>query len=318
MCPPSPATADSGAVAHAAAPPAGALASIDAHLDHLWLERGLRRATLAAYRQDLTGFAAWLGRDIATATEADLHAFLADRLETSRSPRTAARFLAAARSFYQRAVQTGAVASDPTANVPSPRLGRPLPGSLSEEEVERLLKAPRGDDPSGAPVEYRDRVMLELLYATGLRVSELVSLTVSALNSRRGTVQVVGKGAKERLVPVGEIALDWLARYLAECRPRILNGRASEALFPSNRGKAMTRQTFWHAIKRHAATAGIDRDISPHTLRHAFATHLVNHGADLRAVQLMLGHADLSTTQIYTHVARDRLKRLHAEHHPRG
>ena len=318
MCPASQDSTQNGASAPATAPPAGALAAIEAHLDHLWLEHGLGRATLAAYRQDLTGFAAWLGRDLATATEADLHAFLADRLAARRSPRTAARFLAAARSFYQRGVQTGALASDPTANVPSPRLGRPLPRSLSEEEVERLLKAPRSDDPAGAPLEYRDRVMLELLYATGLRVTELVSLTVSAVNLRRGTAQVVGKGAKERLVPVGEVALDWLARYLAACRPRILGGRASQALFPSNRGKAMTRQTFWHAIKRYAAVAGIDRDISPHTLRHAFATHLVNHGADLRAVQLMLGHADLSTTQIYTHVARDRLKRLHAEHHPRG
>lgn len=292
--------------------------SIDAHLDHLWLERGLARATLAAYRQDLASLAAWLGRDIATATEADLQAFLAARLAERRSPRTMARFLAAARSFFRRAVETGALARDPTANLPGPLLGRPLPGSLSEAEVERLLRAPRSDDPDAAPGPYRDRVMLELLYATGLRVSELVSLPVAALNTRRGTVQVVGKGAKERLVPVGEVALDWLARYLRACRPRILGGRVSDALFPSNRGSAMTRQTFWHAVKRYAAIAGIDRDISPHTLRHAFATHLVNHGADLRAVQLMLGHADLSTTQIYTHVARDRLKRLHAEHHPRG
>ena len=297
---------------------AAALPSIDAHLDYLWLERGLSRATLAAYRQDLAALAAWLERDIATATEADLHRFLAARLGAGRSPRTAARFLAAARSYYRRALETGATSLDPTANLPSPLLGRPLPGSLSEDEVERLLRAPRSDDPEGAPGEYRDRVMLELLYATGLRVSELVSLTVSALNTRRGTVQVVGKGAKERLVPVGEVALAWLARYLAEGRPRILKARASEALFPSNRGRAMTRQAFWHAVKRYAVVAGIDRDISPHTLRHAFATHLVNHGADLRAVQLMLGHADLSTTQIYTHVARDRLKRLHAEHHPRG
>ena len=300
-----------GALAHSAA-------AIDAHLDYLWLERGLSRATLAAYRQDLAALAAWLERDIATATEADLHGFLAARLGAGRSPRTAARFLAAARSFYQRAVETGAATVDPTANLPSPLLGRPLPTSLSEEEVERLLRAPRSDDPEGAPGEYRDKVMLELLYATGLRVSELVSLAVAALNPRRGTVQVVGKGGKERLVPVGEVALEWLAGYLLHGRPRILKGRASEALFPSNRGRAMTRQTFWHAIKRYAAIAGIDREISPHTLRHAFATHLVNHGADLRAVQLMLGHADLSTTQIYTHVARDRLKRLHAQHHPRG
>ena len=229
-----------------------------------------------------------------------------------------ARFLAAARSFYGHAVANGALAADPTANVSRPLLGRPLPGSLSEEEVERLLKAPRSDDPEGDPLGFRDRTMLETLYATGLRVSELVSLSLAAANLRAGLVQVVGKGGKERLVPLGEVALGWIERHLAMARPRILGGRPSDALFPSNRARAMTRQTFWHIVKRYAAAAGIEREISPHTLRHAFATHLVNHGADLRAVQLMLGHADLSTTQIYTHVARDRLKRLHAEHHPRG
>ncbi len=292
--------------------------AIDAHLDHLWLERGLSQATLTGYRQDLAAFARWLDRDLATATEADLQSYLAGRLAAKASARSVARFLSAARGFYRRAVETGSMAADPTANLTSPLLGRPLPGSLSEEEVERLLAAPNCEDPIVEPGPFRDRVMLELLYATGLRVTELVTLRLSALNQRRGTVQVVGKGGKERLVPVGEVALDWVARYLATARPQLLKGRPSDALFPSNRGTAMTRQTFWHAIKRHAAAAGIDRAISPHTLRHAFATHLVNHGADLRAVQLMLGHADLSTTQIYTHVARDRLKRLHAEHHPRG
>ena len=292
--------------------------AIDAHLDYLWLERGLSRATLDGYRQDLAGLAEWLRRDLATATEADLQGYLAARLAARRSPRTVARFLSAARSFYRRAVEEGVVSTDPTANLNRPLLGRPLPGSLSEEEVERLLNAPRSDDPEGEPRGFRDRVMLETLYATGLRVTELVSLTLAAANLRAGLVQVVGKGGKERLVPMGEVALDWIERYLAAARPHILNGRPCQALFPSNRARAMTRQTFWHAIKRYAALAGIDRDISPHTLRHAFATHLVNHGADLRAVQLMLGHADLSTTQIYTHVARDRLKRLHAEHHPRG
>ena len=193
-----------------------------------------------------------------------------------------------------------------------------MPGSLTETEIESLLAAPKCDEPITAPEGFRDRVMLELLYATGLRVSELVGLTVPALNLRRGTVQVIGKGGKERLVPVGEVALGWVRRYLAEARPALLGHRSSDALFPSNRGTAMTRQTFWHAIKRYAAAAGIARSISPHTLRHAFATHLVDHGADLRAVQLMLGHADLSTTQIYTHVARQRLQELHAEHHPRG
>lgn len=292
--------------------------AIDAHLDHLWLERGLSRATLDGYRRDLAGFSAWLGRKLATASEADVQAYLAERLGDGCTPRTVARFLSAARAFYRHALETGLVAVDPTANLASPLLGRPLPGSLSEAEVERLLQAPRSDDAEAEPAGFRDRVMLELLYATGLRVSELVGLTVAAVNLRAGVVRVLGKGGKERLVPVGEEALHWLERYLALARPRILRERASNALFPSNRATAMTRQTFWHAIKRYAAAAGIDRDISPHTLRHAFATHLVNHGADLRAVQLMLGHADLSTTQIYTHVARDRLKRVHAEHHPRG
>ena len=292
--------------------------AIDAHLDYLWLERGLSRATLTGYRQDLIGLAHWLRRDLNTAAEADLQQYLAECLAARRSPRTVARLLSAARGFYRRAVETGAIAADPTANLSSPLLGRPLPASLSEEEVERLLNAPRSDDPFGEPIGYRDRVMLETLYATGLRVSELVSLTLAAVNLRTGAVQVVGKGGKERLVPVGEVALAWIERYLTTARPAVLKGRRSDALFPSNRAKAMTRQTFWHAIKRYAIAAGIGRDISPHTLRHAFATHLVNHGADLRAVQLMLGHADLSTTQIYTHVARDRLKRLHSEHHPRG
>ena len=292
--------------------------AIDSHLDHLWLEHGLSRATLASYRRDLAGFAAWLERDLYTATEADLHQYLADRLAAGRSPRTIARFLSAARSFYRRAAEAGTVPADPTANVSRPLLGRPLPGSLTETEIESLLAAPKCDEPITAPEGFRDRVMLELLYATGLRVSELVGLTVPALNLQRGTVQVIGKGGKERLVPVGEVALAWVRRYLAEARPALLGHRSSDALFPSNRGTAMTRQTFWHAIKRYAVAAGITRSISPHTLRHAFATHLVDHGADLRAVQLMLGHADLSTTQIYTHVARQRLQELHAEHHPRG
>ena len=292
--------------------------AVDAHLDHLWMERGLSRATLDGYRRDLAGFQDWLQRDLLSASESDLQGYLAARLADHRSPRTVARFLAAARSFYGHAVANGALATDPTANVSRPLLGRPLPGSLSEEEVERLLKAPRSDDPEGDPLGFRDRAMLETLYATGLRVSELVSLSLAAANLRAGLVQVVGKGGKERLVPLGEVALGWIERHLAMARPRILGGRPSDALFPSNRARAMTRQTFWHIVKRYAAAAGIEREISPHTLRHAFATHLVNHGADLRAVQLMLGHADLSTTQIYTHVARDRLKRLHAEHHPRG
>ena len=292
--------------------------AIDAHLDYLWLERGLSRATLEGYRQDLNDLANWFQQDIAAATEADLQGYLAARLAARRSPRTVARFLSAARGFYRHLVEIGVNSADPTANLDSPLLGRPLPASLSEDEVERLLQAPRSDDAEGQPLGYRDRAMLETLYATGLRVSELVTLSLAAVNLNSGVVQVVGKGGKERLVPVGEVALGWIDRYVATARAHILGGRPCNALFPSNRARAMTRQTFWHAIKRYARAAGIAREISPHTLRHAFATHLVNHGADLRAVQLMLGHADLSTTQIYTHVARDRLQRLHAEHHPRG
>ena len=297
---------------------ADGIGAIEAHLDHLWLAHGLSRATLAGYRTDLRDFTRWLGQHPTAATAADLHAYLATRLAADAAPRSIARLLAALRGFYRRAVETGAMAVDPTANVPSPKFGRPLPDMLSEDEVERLLQAPRSDDPIGVPNGFRDRTMLETLYATGLRVSELVGLRCSALSEHQGTVRVIGKGGKERLVPVGEIALDWLARYRLEARPQLIKGRHGDALFPSNRGTAMTRQTFWHIVKRYAAAAGIARSISPHTLRHAFATHLVDHGADLRAVQLMLGHADLSTTQIYTHVARSRLQRLHAQHHPRG
>ena len=295
-----------------------AAGSIDRHLDSLWLERGLGRATLDAYRQDLEGLQVWLERDPAEASEADLRDYMASRLEAGHSARSISRFLSAVRGFYRKLVEDGVLERDPSANLDRPRLGRPLPATLSEGEVERLLNAPDSSDPTGNPIGFRDRTMLETLYATGLRVSELVGLTLSSFSDRRGTVQVIGKGGRERLTPVGEVALDWLRQYLALARPVLLRGRASDVLFPSNRGVAMTRQTFWHAVKRHAATAGIDRNISPHTLRHAFATHLVNHGADLRVVQLMLGHADLSTTQIYTHVARARLKELHAEHHPRG
>lgn len=291
---------------------------IEAHVDRLWLERGLARATLSGYRADLRAFARWLGRPPSTASEADVQGYLAARSARQAAPRSVARALSALRGFCRHAVEAGWMAVDPTANLSSPGLGRPLPGSLSESEVERLLQAPRSDDPVGDPAQFRDRAMLETLYATGLRVSELVALRRSALGERQGTVRVTGKGGRERLVPVGEVALGWMARYVAAARPQLLKGRPSDALFPSNRGRAMTRQTFWHAVKRYAARAGIERPISPHTLRHAFATHLVDHGADLRAVQLMLGHADLSTTQIYTHVARSRLQRLHAEHHPRG
>ncbi len=243
---------------------------------------------------------------------------MAERHGAGVSARSTARGLSCLRGYYRAAVDGGRLERDPTADLAQPLLGRPLPKSLAENEVEALLAAPDVEDPTGNPGEYRDRTMLEVLYATGLRVSELVGLTVTALNLRQGVARVTGKGDKERLVPVHEEALHWVGRYLVTARPALLRGRPSDALFPSNRGTPMTRQAFWHGIKRYARRAGIAREISPHTLRHAFATHLVNNDADLRAVQMMLGHADLSTTQIYTHVARDRLKRLHSSHHPRG
>ena len=295
-----------------------AAAEIDAYLDGLWLEKGLAANTLAAYRRDLSGFAAWLSGGLDAARPYDIQAYLAQRYGDGASPRSAARLLSCLRGYYRAAVDAGRLRQDPTTEVARPALGRPLPKSLSEGDVEALLGAPRVDDPHACPAEFRDRTMLEVLYATGLRVSELVGLAVSALNLRQGVARVIGKGGKERLVPVGEDALNWVQIYLGSARPALLRGRQSDALFVSNRGGALTRQTFWHAIKRYARRAGIAVDVSPHTMRHAFATHLVNHGADLRAVQMMLGHADLSTTQIYTHVARDRLKRLHSLHHPRG
>ena len=291
---------------------------IDAYIDGLWLQKGLAANTLAAYRRDLTAFRTWLDRSLDSARTYDIQDYLAKRHGLGASARSTARLLSCLRGYYRAALDAGRLERDPTADLAQPLLGRPLPKSLAEDEVEALLAAPNVQDPTGNPGEYRDRTMLEVLYATGLRVSELVGLTVSALNRRQGVVRVTGKGGKERLVPVHEEALDWVGKYLLTARPALLRDRPSDALFPSNRGTPLTRQAFWHGIKRYARRAGIDPEISPHTLRHAFATHLVNHDADLRAVQMMLGHADLSTTQIYTHVARDRLKRLHSTHHPRG
>ncbi|MEM1231722.1 MAG: site-specific tyrosine recombinase XerD [Pseudomonadota bacterium] len=284
-------------------------------LDEVWLEAGLSDNTLAGYRRDLTALRNMLGSPLLQASAAALEGVLAARFENGSSARSAARWLSSVRRFYRQAVANGRMHTDPSAGLKSPRLGRPLPKTLSEQDVERLLAAPAVDTLQGL----RDRTMLELLYATGLRVSELVTLTPSAVNLRQGVVRVLGKGGKERLVPLGEQAAAWVARYLAARTDASVGAPlAGAALFPSNRGRAMTRQTFWHAIRKYALKAGIAAPVSPHVLRHAFATHLVNHGADLRAVQLMLGHADLSTTQIYTHVAAQRLKSLHAEHHPRG
>ncbi len=287
-------------------------------LDQLWLEQGLSRHTLSAYETDLRMFAAWLagqGSVLLKADRAAIMRYMAERLAAGQAPRSMARLLSAMRRFYGWLVARGERPADPTLDIPPPRLGRPLPKALSEADVEALLAAPPLDTPLGL----RDRAMLETLYATGLRVSELVGLSRGQISLSAGVLRVLGKGRKERLVPLGAEAIHWIERYLAESRPFLLEGLGeTEALFVTRRGEGMTRQMFWTLIKRHAAQAGIASSLSPHTLRHAFATHLLNHGADLRVVQMLLGHSDLSTTQIYTHVARARLKALHHEHHPRG
>lgn len=282
------------------------------------MEHGLSRATLEAYRTDLLGLDRWLQArdaplDLGLAQTGDLQEYLAFRMEAS-ARRSVARLVSSLRRFYRHLVEAGARTDDPAVRLRPPRLGRPLPKSLTESEVEALLEAPDAQTANGL----RDRAMLEILYAAGLRVSELVGLPLTRVNTRQGVVRVLGKGGKDRLVPLGEEALRWLETYLRDARPALLEGRAAEALFVTARGGAMTRQAFWHLIKRHAQRAGILKPLSPHTLRHAFATHLLDHGADLRSLQMLLGHADLSTTQIYTHVARERLKELHARHHPRG
>ena len=286
---------------------------VDQYIDELWLEKGLSANTLAAYRRDLRSLAEDVGKDLFQVSEADLLQVLAKRYDRGLEARSSARWLSCVKGFYRHSLARGRVKTDPAAHVAHPNLGKPLPGFLSERQVVALLNAPDAESSIGL----RDRAMLELLYATGLRISELVNLGMASINLRQGVVRVAGKGGKERLVPVGQEALAWVARFVREGRP-LLFGERTGALFPSRRGRPMTRQTFWHAIKRHALKAGISRSISPHTLRHAFATHLLNHGADLRAVQMMLGHADLSTTQIYTHIAQARLKSLHRAHHPRG
>ena len=295
-----------------------AAGEVDAYLDALWIERGLSENTLAAYRRDLLQYREWLlargRRDLLASDAADLQAWLGYCLQTGRSPRSSARMLSCLRGFYRHQLREGRISEDPTASIDSPQLGRPLPGTLSERDVEALLAAPD----AASDLECRDRAMLELLYACGLRVSELVGLRVDQVSFNQGVVRVTGKGSKERLVPMGEEALAWLRHYLAGPRAALLGAQPSDALFPGRRGAALTRQAFWYRIKLYALRAGIRAPLSPHTLRHAFATHLLNHGADLRVVQMLLGHSDLSTTQIYTHVARQRLKDLHARHHPRG
>lgn len=293
---------------------------LELYLDALWVEKGLSDNTLASYRRDLNAFALWLqhtqgenDQGLLVASAADLQAFLTLRLETGQSARSTARSLSCLRGFYNHQQREGRLELNPIALIKNPKLAPALPKSLTEAEVERLLAAPDLDDPLGL----RDRAMLEVLYACGLRVSELVGLTESQLNLRQGVVRVFGKGNKERLVPLGMEAIDYLDRYYRTGRAQLLKA-PSDVLFPSSRGQQMTRQTFWYRIKHWSQVAGIDKALSPHTLRHAFATHLINHGADLRVVQLLLGHSDLSTTQIYTHVAKERMKSLHAQHHPRG
>lgn len=290
---------------------------VDQYLDALWMEKGLSQHTLSAYRRDIASLTQWLNGRALNPTDLTtmmLQEHLAARLQLGLSARSTARFLSCIRGFYRYLVRENIIEADPTALIQNPKLGRPLPKSLTEDDVEALLAAPVIEQALGL----RDRTMLEVLYACGLRVSELVNLTLHQVNLRQGVVRVTGKGQKERLVPLGEEATNWIQRYMREARPLLLNNKVSDVLFPSNRAQVMTRQTFWHRIKYWATVAGIQKPLSPHTLRHAFATHLLNHGADLRVVQLLLGHSDLSTTQIYTHVANSRLKALHAEHHPRA
>ena len=290
---------------------------VDRFLDAIWMERGLSQNTLGAYRADLMTLGRGLseqGKSIDTADKADLLAFIAGRVEGGAKPRSTARQLSSFRRFFRYIMREGLRETDPTADIEMPRIGRTLPKTLTEDEVESLLHAPNTDEPLG----HRDRAMLELLYATGLRVSELINLKQSQVNFNQGVLRIVGKGDNERLIPLGDESQRWLKDFIDGPRMEILLERQTDYLFPTRRGDRMTRQAFWHIIKRYAEKAGVRKKMSPHSLRHAFATHLLNRGADLRVVQLLLGHSDLSTTQIYTHVARERLKDLHGEHHPRG
>jgi integrase/recombinase XerD len=293
-------------------------ALIDRFCDHLWLEDGLATLTLAAYRRDLTAFGRWLEQErnqaLTGAAAGDIEAWLACRFAQHAQPRSAARYTSALKRFYRYLLRENLIIADPTLNLDGPKLPRALPKTLTEADVERLLDSAD----VGTSLGLRDRAMLETLYATGLRVSELVGLKLTAVNLNDGVLRVTGKGNKDRLVPLGEEAVQWLRRYLADARPLLLARNLCDQVFVTQRGSGMTRQAFWYLIKRRARAVGISRPLSPHTLRHAFATHLLNHGADLRVVQMLLGHSDISTTQIYTHVARERLKQLHAQHHPRS
>ena len=291
---------------------------IDAFCDQVWLQDGLAPSSLSSYRRDLEQWAAWLdrrGSALLRAQRSDVEGFLADQFRAKAKATSIARRLSSVRRFYALQLQQGTLRADPTLRVQAPKLPRRLPKNLSEAKVEALLAAPDAKSTLGL----RDRAMLETLYATGLRVSELVGLTLAQVSLDMGVVRVLGKGSKERLVPLGEEAISWLTRYYNEARPALAGNAKSNSVFLTGRGGPLTRQAFWALLKRLGTKAGIPAaSLSPHVLRHAFATHLLNHGADLRVVQLLLGHADIATTTIYTHVARERLKRLHAEHHPRG
>ncbi len=293
---------------------------ISTYLNALWLEKGLSENTIAAYKRDLCYFAEHLvlsqspQYSLLAVNSFDIQSYLAKRISAGNSARSTARFLSCLRGFYQYLIRENQIDENPTALIDNPTLGRPLPKTLSENDVESLLHAPDTDSAIGL----RDRTMLEVLYACGLRVSELINLTISDINLRQGVIRIFGKGSKERLVPLGDEAMAWIEKYMQHGRPELIGMAQDDIVFPSTRGKIMTRQTFWHRIKHWASVAHIEKEISPHTLRHAFATHLLNHGADLRVVQLLLGHSDLSTTQIYTHIAQARLQELHAQHHPRG
>ncbi len=290
---------------------------LDYYLDRIWAEKGLSDNSLQSYRRDLEQFAGWLSqsdKSLESVSQVDIQNYLVFRLEKKLSARSTSRFLSCARGFYRFLVREGYLTSAPTEHIENPKLPRPLPKTLSEADVEALLDAPNCENAIGL----RDRTMLELLYASGLRVSELINLTLDQVNVRQGVVRVIGKGGKERLVPIGDEALAWVQKYMSSARMELLKSKISDLVFPSIRGSLMTRQTFWYRVKHWAKVAGIEKTLSPHTLRHAFATHLLSHGADIRSVQLLLGHSDLSTTQIYIHVATERLKNLHREHHPRG
>ena len=290
---------------------------IDEFLDHLWLEDGLSKNTLNSYRFDLDLFSAWLienlKKNFLEVSQADIQQYLAFKFPTSKS-RSISRLLATLRRLYKYLLRENKISIDPTLEIQSPKISKSLPKSLSEEDIEALLSAPDIKTSSGL----RDKAMLELLYACGLRVSELVNILLTELSMTEGVIRVTGKGSKTRLVPMGEEAVDWIKKYINEGRKDILKQQTSKYLFITIRGGAMTRQAFWHLIKRYSIIAKIKKPMSPHILRHAFATHFINHGADLRVVQMLLGHSDISTTQIYTHVARERLKNLHESHHPRG